>query len=596
MTAQTTARSIDLVLSRLDKVKPSGKGRWVACCPAHADKSPSLSISETADGTVLIHCFAGCKSADVVSSAGLELSSLFPGNLSFAAQLCYRRKSLTSARDHCRLLLDIAQANATTLDVDDLLVAAKAEGDLPKIEGELQAIDEQLGQAKPDNVFIPDARDYVRLPESFRCTVVGKLAARVAHCLEFPEASAALALLTGASAAVSTAYAVQYRSGTSVQAGIYATIEQPPSMMKSRLLSYAQGEYQRAITEHNSRVYAHNSDAGEDEPRLSPSFTIATDATTAALDENLSHCAEGRFFIASAEQAAFQTLFPDDPKAFSTNNALLLNGWQGEFVSGMRKGRRAFAGTAFGSVLVIAQPGSAARVFKASNGTGLAERFFYMAEPSPLGSRKLHDEYVSRDDLEPFNRACRKCVEGYSARAFSAPGAPQEPEILEQLKLTQDGYALLLDARRRYEPTLGKLARDGELLQVGWLGKIETHALKVAAVLHAVECLGNDCKVASTIPTSLVQTALDLVEVLGAHLEHLLHDSGETGEAAEIDSVIELVTSKAHTARTLAQTLRKRHPFRGMGKEAYQRARSRIDLMLSTGRLIVTVKGVIEAV
>ena len=108
MTAQTTARSIDLVLSRLDKVKPSGKGRWVACCPAHDDKSPSLSISETADGTVLIHCFAGCKSADVVSSAGLELSSLFPGNLSFAAQLCYRRKSLTSARDHCRLLLDLS--------------------------------------------------------------------------------------------------------------------------------------------------------------------------------------------------------------------------------------------------------------------------------------------------------------------------------------------------------------------------------------------------------------------------------------------------------------------------------------------------------
>ncbi|ASJ88877.1 virulence-associated protein E (plasmid) [Pseudomonas aeruginosa] len=197
MTAQTTNRQIDLVLSKLDKVKPNGANKWTACCPAHDDNSPSLSLTEASDGTVLFRCWVGCKPDDVVSSAGLKWSNFYPGNLSFAEQLGYKRKSLEAARDHCRLLMDLAKANAGTLDVDDLIVAGNAELDLPRIETEIQVIDERLGQARPDTVFIPDARDYVRLPESFRRTVVGRLAARVSHCLEFPEASAALALLRG---------------------------------------------------------------------------------------------------------------------------------------------------------------------------------------------------------------------------------------------------------------------------------------------------------------------------------------------------------------------------------------------------------------
>ena len=71
----------EALLSRLNKVKQTGKDRWIACCPAHADKHPSLNIRETPDGAVLIHCFAGCGAADVVVAVGLELSDLFPPRL-----------------------------------------------------------------------------------------------------------------------------------------------------------------------------------------------------------------------------------------------------------------------------------------------------------------------------------------------------------------------------------------------------------------------------------------------------------------------------------------------------------------------------------
>ena len=69
---------IENTLSRLDKPRQRQPGQWSARCPAHPDKSPSLSVRETPDGAVLLHCFGGCETAEIVASLGLELSDLFP--------------------------------------------------------------------------------------------------------------------------------------------------------------------------------------------------------------------------------------------------------------------------------------------------------------------------------------------------------------------------------------------------------------------------------------------------------------------------------------------------------------------------------------
>lgn len=70
----------DKILSRLDKVRLVKTNRWLALCPAHPDKTPSLQITETADGTLLVKCWAGCTAAEVTSAAGLKMRDLFPGN------------------------------------------------------------------------------------------------------------------------------------------------------------------------------------------------------------------------------------------------------------------------------------------------------------------------------------------------------------------------------------------------------------------------------------------------------------------------------------------------------------------------------------
>lgn len=70
--------SADRITSALQKVRRTGPGRWVACCPAHKDRTASLSVRELDTGAVLLHCFAGCPVESVLASMSLRMEDLFP--------------------------------------------------------------------------------------------------------------------------------------------------------------------------------------------------------------------------------------------------------------------------------------------------------------------------------------------------------------------------------------------------------------------------------------------------------------------------------------------------------------------------------------
>lgn len=70
--------AVDNLLQHLDKVRGTGPGTWIACCPAHDDKHPSLTIRETEDGRILVHCHAGCEVEAVLVAIGMNISDLFP--------------------------------------------------------------------------------------------------------------------------------------------------------------------------------------------------------------------------------------------------------------------------------------------------------------------------------------------------------------------------------------------------------------------------------------------------------------------------------------------------------------------------------------
>ena len=63
------------LLSRLESVRRSGRG-WVARCPGHDDRNPSLSISEGDQG-LLLRCWAGCELAAIIAALWLAVRDLF---------------------------------------------------------------------------------------------------------------------------------------------------------------------------------------------------------------------------------------------------------------------------------------------------------------------------------------------------------------------------------------------------------------------------------------------------------------------------------------------------------------------------------------
>lgn len=92
------------LLNRLDGVKDNGRNKWLAKCPAHKDKRPSLSIREADSGAVLLKCWTGCAVAEIAGAVGMELSELFPPREGFTEGKTRHRERVITAADGLRLL------------------------------------------------------------------------------------------------------------------------------------------------------------------------------------------------------------------------------------------------------------------------------------------------------------------------------------------------------------------------------------------------------------------------------------------------------------------------------------------------------------
>ena len=72
MTAETIAKALS--------GHKAGNG-WSACCPAHDDRTPSLSLHDSDDGMALVHCHAGC-GQDAIGWPADEVAALNAARIS----------------------------------------------------------------------------------------------------------------------------------------------------------------------------------------------------------------------------------------------------------------------------------------------------------------------------------------------------------------------------------------------------------------------------------------------------------------------------------------------------------------------------------
>jgi hypothetical protein len=119
----------DRLLGGLQRVKQTGPGRWLACCPAHEDRSPSLSIRETDDGRVLLHDFGGCDVADVLGALGFAMQDLFDQPASHHLERTHSRipaSEVLQALDH--------EITVALLILEEIIKARKAnEGQVSRL-------------------------------------------------------------------------------------------------------------------------------------------------------------------------------------------------------------------------------------------------------------------------------------------------------------------------------------------------------------------------------------------------------------------------------------------------------------------------------
>lgn len=101
---------------RLLKRARKTSGGWMACCPAHDDSAPSLSVGEGADGRVLVRCWAGCPVDAIAAAVGLAVRDLFADD--------------EGRMDGCTLA---ALAHRTGLSVEQLRSFGAEDGTFPRL-------------------------------------------------------------------------------------------------------------------------------------------------------------------------------------------------------------------------------------------------------------------------------------------------------------------------------------------------------------------------------------------------------------------------------------------------------------------------------
>lgn len=125
--------NIDELLTKLEKVRKTPSG-WLACCPAHDDKTPSLTVGIAKSGGLLLHCFGGCDIESVVGSVGMTLADLMPegeGKTTFKRQRLPALDMLRALSFHATLIsiagADIAKGRMLSeSDKDMVFESARA--------------------------------------------------------------------------------------------------------------------------------------------------------------------------------------------------------------------------------------------------------------------------------------------------------------------------------------------------------------------------------------------------------------------------------------------------------------------------------------
>lgn len=106
----------DVLLSHLERVHKTGPASWRADCPnGHQRARGSLAITESGDGTILLHCFACHDVQGILTAVGLDLADLFPNKPKDQSPEGRRQARQAFKRDGWKAALGVLSREATVV-------------------------------------------------------------------------------------------------------------------------------------------------------------------------------------------------------------------------------------------------------------------------------------------------------------------------------------------------------------------------------------------------------------------------------------------------------------------------------------------------
>lgn len=420
----------------------------------------------------------------------------------------------------------------------------------------------------------------------------------ISSVMYIPASTVFLVGLSAYSALTSRAYSIRYEHGGEKPIGLYCIAEQPPGASKTRCLSefldpisevisgiYKENRKQIAILEEKNNL---DDDDLEELKRRKKAIIpplYHTNSTPESIERELDD-SNGHFAAVSSEQGMLNTFlgFSYASDSFRTsNNDLLLNGFDGGWMHSSRVTRKGYSGKVIAAVCLFAQPGSIEKIMHASNGTGLSERFLMLSEPHNLGVRShKNSQGVNRSLIKKYSTN----VAALAKDVFDPDNAGKPHTVLH---LSGEGYDMIYDFRDNLEPRLADGKDLSHMMIRGAVSKIDMQVMKIAANLHLI-----DQEDALFAPVEIhdrhVRAAIGIANDMIENMLKLCGMKVLFGEKAEQEAIIKYLEkrSKPCVRREIVNSMRGTQPFKSYTGSKFTLVNDTIDKMILMGEISET--------
>ena len=430
----------------------------------------------------------------------------------------------------------------------------------------------------------------VSLVDSERSDLLTEFSAAIAKQIQFPVNTAFLHGMGIIATAMTKSFSYFYGdSDDAAPVTLYVVTSQPPSTGKSGVnnffvspvrvafvdfnkkqeikrgkLNYKLKEIREAlkgaVNENEVGSLLEDAAAIDEELADTPIYKHSVSNTTPEALENLSFTQKGTWSLVSDEAGSINVLIGN---VYSDNKApnadIVLQSWDGDWLSVNRITRAAGDGHVKGSIAVIAQDETISTILSAgARGNGISERFLLLRENHLLGKR----DHSKSNPVPQILRA--KYAQLINELVFSDDVT---------FKFSATSKKLVKDYKAQAEPYMGDCEKYSNNLLRGVVGKLDKNVMKMSCVLHVVENWKGGLKPTS-INDSTVKWAIKLHKELIKLYIDAADSNGFIGEVSEIkclkEQLIKFLEKKkfAITPTELKDYVKSKPIFKGRAKLA----------------------------